>query len=83
MDCRGLSYRLSGYGIKPVTVRIGASTPKGYRRADMHDAWIRYLGPSSYISATRATCATESPNVADIADFRRDADDYRHAKSGE
>ena len=80
MDCRGLSYRLSGYGIKPVTVRIGASTPKGYRRADMHDAWIRYVGPSPYISATSAT---ESPNVADVADFRRDADDYRHAKSGE
>ena len=43
LDSRGLSHRLGQYAIKPTTVRIGDSTPKGYRRTDLHDAWSRYL----------------------------------------
>lgn len=47
LDARGLSWRLRQYGIKPRTVRIGLSTPKGYRREDLHDAWARYLQPEN------------------------------------
>lgn len=83
LDSRSLSYRLSSYGIKPTTVRIGTSTPKGYRRADLHDAWVRYLGPSPYISATSATHDQSVALVADVADFRHDADDYRRMSGGE
>jgi len=43
LDARGLSRRLAKYGIKPRSVRIGDTTPKGYDRADLHDAWSRYL----------------------------------------
>ncbi|MGV8921345.1 MAG: DUF3631 domain-containing protein [Pseudomonas sp.] len=43
LDSRALSWRLKAYDIKPRSVRIGLSTPKGYRREDLHDAWGRYL----------------------------------------
>ena len=43
LDSRGLSYRLKQYDIKPRTVRVGITTPKGYRVEDFHDAWSRYL----------------------------------------
>jgi hypothetical protein len=43
---RQLSQRLGEYGVKPKTVRIGAGTPRGYTRADLHDVWRRYLPPS-------------------------------------
>jgi hypothetical protein len=58
LDARGLSQRLGKYGIKPTTVRIGAQTPKGYRRTDLHDAWVRYLGPAAEGCATSATSKT-------------------------
>jgi hypothetical protein len=43
LDPRGLASRLKPYGVKSTTVRIGSSTPKGYRREDLHDAWQRYV----------------------------------------
>lgn len=61
LDARGLAQRLRPYDIKPTTVRILTSTPKGYRREDLHDAWERYLGPAPHESATSATSATSEP----------------------
>jgi hypothetical protein len=46
LDGRGLARLLKPYGIRRRTVRVGEHTPKGYRRADMQEAWERYL-PSS------------------------------------
>ena len=36
---------LLGYGVKPADVRVAGveSNRKGYRRADLHDAWLRYV----------------------------------------
>jgi hypothetical protein len=66
LDPRGLSRLLKQYGVKSRNVRDGDSTPKGYRREDLHDAWQRYLPLSPDKSATSATSATEdgggSPN---------------------
>ena len=59
IDARGLAQRLRPYDIKPTTIRILASTPKGYRREDLHDSWARYLGPPPHESATSATNETE------------------------
>lgn len=70
LDARGLSSRLRPYNIKPTTLRVGASTPKGYRREDLHDAWLRYLGPPAYISATSATTATFNAPCAVAACLR-------------
>lgn len=64
IDARGLAQRLRPYEVKPTTVRILASTPKGYRREDLHDAWLRYLGPPPQESATAATHATIGASAA-------------------
>lgn len=59
LDARGLSRILSNYDIKSTTVRIGRSTPKGYRRSDLHDAWLRYLTATPDETATSATSAAD------------------------
>jgi hypothetical protein len=43
---RGLATRLRPYGIRSKGIRVGDKTPKGYARADFHEAWRRYLSPS-------------------------------------
>lgn len=58
IDARKLARLLSPYEVKSTTVRIGSQTPKGYRREELHDAWVRYLSPSSDSDATSATSAT-------------------------
>jgi len=68
LDSRGLSARLRPYGISPKTVRIGTTTPKGYRKEDMHDAWVRYLSDPHLVSATTDTTGTGPDHVAQVAD---------------
>ena len=56
LDARSLARRLSKYGIKPRSIRVGGHTPKGYRRVDFEDSWTRYLTPAQpEPSATSAT----------------------------
>jgi Protein of unknown function (DUF3631) len=65
---RQLSQRLGAYGVKSKTVRIGAATPRGYTRADLHDLWRRYLPPLTDEGATAATAATLKPfQLDDVA----------------
>jgi len=64
LDARGLSTRLRQYGISRTTVRIGTSTPKGYRRADFHDAWARYLPDLSSLSPESETSETSETGTA-------------------
>lgn len=68
MDSRMLSRLLKGYGVAPTTIRVGNATPKGYRRADLHDPWSRYLGGPHIGTATSATTDTFHSEVADVAD---------------
>jgi hypothetical protein len=79
LDSRGLANRLSGYEIKPKVIRIGEATPRGYLRADLVDAWARYIDPpipgkgaTSATSATspdlRAQNTHKNGHVADVAD---------------
>lgn len=59
LDARGLSRRLSQYGVGPANLNLGGvSRRKGYRRTDLHDAWTRYLPPRADLSATAATTVT-------------------------
>lgn len=71
LDARSLARRLSKYGIHPVTVRVGDSTPKGYRRSDFVDSWARYVTPAqppqSATSATPPRTHAECGVVADVA----------------
>ncbi len=55
LDSRGLSRRLKPYDVKPKTIRVGDSTPRGYTRDDFIDAWSRYLPQPPDRSATSAT----------------------------
>jgi hypothetical protein len=88
LDERRLSGFLKQYGVKSKTVRIGDLTPKGYARADLHDAWARYLpSPSPAKSATSATSATvvsfQRQNVAECGGTAGNvADDVSHVADG-
>ncbi len=55
LDARGLSRRLSKYGIKPKVIRFGDTTGRGYERADLHDAWVRYLPDLIVTDVTHVT----------------------------
>jgi hypothetical protein len=68
LDARGLGNHLRPYGVRSKNIVVGATRPKGYARADLHDAWIRYLPPQPATSATAATSATIPDTVADVAD---------------
>lgn len=43
LNARGLSNRLSRYGVERRTVRIGPTVGKGYSRGDLADPWSRYV----------------------------------------
>jgi hypothetical protein len=64
LDARGLARRLKAYGVRSVTIRVGDTTPKGYRAADLYDAWQRYV-PGFRGSATSAT--PQQPQASDPA----------------
>ena len=69
LNARGLAKRLAAYGVKSKTVRIGATTPKGYAREDLADAWERYLPAPPKESATSATSATDAASGPDDGRF--------------
>jgi hypothetical protein len=66
IDQNGLAKRLKPYGVKSTTVRIGASTPRGYKREDLYDAWERYIPSPPHPSATSATPETVGPSVSPL-----------------
>jgi hypothetical protein len=43
LDARNLARLLKPYGISSAKVRIGEQSVRGYRAADLHDPWRRYL----------------------------------------
>ncbi len=43
MSATSLAKQLAGFGIRPKTVRIADQTPRGYLRAELEDAFVRYL----------------------------------------
>lgn len=63
LDERGLSHRLRQYGVRPKTLRVGASTCRGYARADLDDVWTRYL-PSPATSETSETSETRKARLS-------------------
>jgi hypothetical protein len=71
LDARGLALRLRQYGIKRKQVREGEQTNKGYARADLVDAWDRYL-PQAAERETSETKETseqyQGANVSDVSD---------------
>jgi uncharacterized protein DUF3631 len=86
---RILARRLWPYGVKPKGIRIGESTPRGYLRADLYDAWLRYLPPRDAAEAQQAQQAQPTPenkafwqeDVADVADSKRNTPDKRNREN--
>ena len=58
LESRGLARMLSRYDVKPCKLRTGTTTANGYRRADLHDAWQRYLPLPPQVSGTSGTYGT-------------------------
>jgi putative DNA primase/helicase len=50
---RDLAKALKPYGAVPESVRIGATTAKGYYRAKLADAFARYLPPPANVTASQ------------------------------
>jgi len=48
MTANNLARQLKKYSIYPQTIRVGNETPKGYRRGDFEDLWVRYC-PLPYV----------------------------------
>lgn len=67
LDARGLAQRLKPYGIASKQVRIGLATLKGYERADLVDAWLRYLSLPPLASETSETSETPGSGVSDVS----------------
>jgi hypothetical protein len=67
LDQRGLARRLRQYGIKSRQIRFGERGFKGYLRADLHDAWNRYI-PSSEKSETSETSTEKINSVSHVSD---------------
>lgn len=59
LDPLTLRNLLKPFGIHSRTIRVGDSTPKGYRRDEFHEHWQRYLPPVP-VSETSATTATDA-----------------------
>jgi len=76
LDARGLARLLRPYEIKPTTIRTNSGTPKGYRRAELHDAWQRYAPRVVTPRQTSATSAT-----AQTGGVRRDIEANENACS--
>jgi hypothetical protein len=70
LDERGLANRLRQYGVKSKNVRTRTGQVlKGYTKADLSDAWSRYLPALPATSATSATDeANQRPHMSDVAD---------------
>lgn len=73
LNSRQLARMLSPYDVKSTKIRTGATTANGYRKADLLDAWQRYLPPSPEIEGTSGTSGTRSfyagkdvPDVPDV-----------------
>lgn len=72
LDARGLARRLSKYGVKPATVRVGSETAKGYARDELVDVFRRYLPACDGVTDVTDTSGhrgkAEPSNVTDLND---------------
>lgn len=62
---RQVSKRLGEYGVKPRTIRVGPSTPKGYDLDQFEDAFTRYLTPPPVSATPQQSSNGAASSVAD------------------
>lgn len=68
LDPRRLANYLRPYGVRSTNIRCGSDVVRGYKREDLHDPWLRYLGaaPSSLPTTTTSTTHTTSEGEGDL-----------------
>ena len=82
---RGLAERLSPYGIKSRSVRIGEKTLKGFYASDLHEAWSIYLPPlqaQGHKGHKGYTADNEEENVTDVTRNPRGGGRGKHSGGG-
>jgi hypothetical protein len=67
LNARELAKRLGEYGIKSKSVRIGSEVVRGYARADLADAWDRYLPPADDGGGARRLEGSETAGMGESA----------------
>lgn len=83
LNARGLAKLLRPYGIKSRNVRILDSQAKGYHRADLIDAWHRYVPHASHASHASQPGETagqgwDGNGTDDRSDIRPSPDQHKH-----
>lgn len=83
---------LKAYQVESRPVRDGLVVLKGYHREDLHDTWIRYLGPAAISKVDTPLSPLGVPTNVEVTKVTNgttpkesvtDADDYRRASRGE
>jgi hypothetical protein len=67
LNARGLAKRLTGYGVKSKSVRVGEKVVRGYARKDLVDAWDRYLPPPDVADSSTAALNASSTSPRESA----------------
>jgi hypothetical protein len=63
LNARGLAALLKPYGVRSRTVRVAATTSRGYARADLTDPWARYAATRTQSDTSdTATQTGETPD---------------------
>lgn len=70
MSPRQLSAKLSDFGIKSGTVRMGANTKKGYSRDQFSDAFARYLTSAESVTSSQPSNGAASSDYQSVTSAR-------------
>jgi hypothetical protein len=68
LDDRGLARRLKPFVIRSRVIRVGTSTPRGYRAEDFAEAWRRYLPQAQQAQHVQQLSTCKHLGVSDVAD---------------
>ena len=68
LDPHRMAKLLKPYGVKPDQLRVGGDVRKGYRRADLEDAWLRYL-PAEGAKTDKALASSAEGDTPDTGDL--------------
>jgi hypothetical protein len=79
LSAKGLSLLLGDFGIRSIVRQVHGKQAHGYRRSDLEDAFLRYLGPlesgQDAETVEEVTSIIEERSPADI--FRRKSEEER------
>jgi hypothetical protein len=75
LTARGLARMLEPYGVRPTNTRLAGVMTRGYWRADLEDAWSRYVGASAPPELVSTVASVSAPSAKDQARPLPDSDE--------